>query len=201
MAEKGERKIRILIADDDYSVRKAFREGIRDSHYEIADEVSDGMSAVESARKIHPDMAVLDIEMPVMDGITASRILLEENSVYCTVMLTSFEEENYVRSAIENGAEGYITKPFSREQLLSVLDMSLSQSRERYLLKKDCVNLKRKIDSKDITNRAKLVIMEQKGLDENEAYKYLRELSRRKNISVETVSELVLAEWESQKSE
>lgn len=201
MAEKGERKIRILIADDDYSVRKAFRESIRDSHYEIADEVSDGMSAVESARKIHPDMAVLDIEMPVMDGITASRILLEENSVYCTVMLTSFEEENYVRSAIENGAEGYITKPFSREQLLSVLDMSLSQSRERYLLKKDCVNLKRKIDSKDITNRAKLVIMEQKGLDENEAYKYLRELSRRKNISVETVSELVLAEWENQKSE
>ncbi len=201
MAEKAERKIRILIADDDYSIRKAFRECIIKSRYEIADEVSDGISAVESARKLHPDMAVLDIEMPVMDGITASRIILEEGSAFCTVMLTSFEEENYVRSSIENGAEGYITKPFSREQLLAVLDMSFNQSKERYLLKKDCANLKRKIDNKDLTNRAKLVIMEKKGLDENEAYKYLRELSRRKNISVETVSELVLAEWENQKSE
>lgn len=201
MAEKAERKIRILIADDDYSVREAFRKCIADSRYEIADEVSDGMSAVESARKLHPDMAVLDIEMPVMDGIAASKIILDEGFVFCTVMLTSFEEENYVRSAIENGAEGYITKPFSKEQLLAVLDMSFNQSKDRYLLKKDCANLKRKIDNKDLTNRAKLVIMEKKGLDENEAYKYLRELSRRKNISVETVSELVLAEWENQKSE
>lgn len=201
MAEKNKRKIRIMIADDDFAVRKAFLECVANSHYEVVGEAADGLSAVETARAVHPDMAVLDIEMPNMDGLSVSKILLDENAVYCTVMLTSFETDDYVKTAIENGAEGYITKPFSREQLLSVLDMSFAQSRERHVLQKDCANLRRKIDSKEVANRAKLIVMEQKGLDENEAYKYLRELSRRKNISMENVAELILTEWENQKIE
>lgn len=201
MAEKNKRKIRIMIADDDFAVRKAFLECVVNSHYEVVGEAADGLSAVETARAVHPDMAVLDIEMPNMDGLSVSKILLDENVVYCTVMLTSFETDDYVKTAIENGAEGYITKPFSREQLLSVLDMSFAQSRERHVLQKDCANLRRKIDSKEVANRAKLIVMEQKGLDENEAYKYLRELSRRKNISMENVAELILTEWENQKIE
>ncbi|MCZ9312828.1 MAG: response regulator [Methanocorpusculum sp.] len=201
MPNKTQKKISVIIADDDFTIRDAFRECVKNSRYEIAAEAEDGMTAIEAARKIKPDMAVLDIEMPVADGITACGILMKENLVHCTVMLTSFETGDYINAAIESGAEGYITKPFERGQLLSVLDMCYAQSKERYMLKKDCTNLKRKLDSKEITNKAKLIVMEKRGLDENDAYKYLREMSKRKGVSVETVAEMIIAEWENHRSE
>ena len=201
MPNKTQKKISVIIADDDFTIRDAFRECVKNSRYEIAAEAEDGMTVLEAARKIKPDMAVLDIEMPVADGISACGILMKENLVHCTVMLTSFETGDYINAAIESGAEGYITKPFERGQLLSVLDMCYAQSKERYMLKKDCTNLKRKLDSKEITNKAKLIVMEKRGLDENDAYKYLREMSKRKGVSVETVAEMIIAEWENHKSE
>ena len=201
MPNKTQKKISVIIADDDFTIRNAFRECVKDSRYEIVAEAEDGMTVLEAARKIKPDMAVLDIEMPVADGISACGILMKENLVHCTVMLTSFETGDYINAAIESGAEGYITKPFERGQLLSVLDMCYAQSKERYMLKKDCTNLKRKLDSKEITNKAKLIVMEKRGLDENDAYKYLREMSKRKGVSVETVAEMIIAEWENHKSE
>ncbi len=201
MAEKMQKKISVLIADDDFAIRNAFREAVADSRYEVVFEAGNGVSAIDAARKIKPDMAVLDIEMPLCDGITVCGLLMEENLVHCTVMLTSFETGNYINSAIEKGAEGYITKPFSRDQLLSVLDMCYAQSKERYMLKKDCVNLKKKLDSKEVTNRAKLIVMENRSLDENDAYKYLREMSKRKGVSVETVAEMIITEWENSRSE
>lgn len=201
MPDKVQKKISVIIADDDFAIRNAFRECVKDSRYEIVAEAGDGMTAVELARKIKPDMAVLDIEMPVADGITACGIFTEENLVHCAVMLTSFETGNYINAAIEKGAEGYITKPFERGQLLSALDMCYAQSKERYMLKKDCTNLKRKLDSKEITNKAKLIVMENRGLSENDAYKYLREMSKRKGASVETVAEMIIAEWENHRSE
>lgn len=201
MAEKMQKKISVLIADDDFAIRNAFREAVADSRYEVVFEAGNGVSAIDAARKIKPDMAVLDIEMPLCDGITVCGLLTEENLVHCTVMLTSFETGNYINSAIEKGAEGYITKPFARDQLLSVLDMCYAQSKERYMLKKDCVNLKKKLDSKEVTNRAKLIVMENRSLDENDAYKYLREMSKRKGVSVETVAEMIIAEWENSRSE
>ena len=201
MAEKMQKKISVLIADDDFAIRNAFREAVADSRYEVVFEAGNGVSAIDAARKIKPDMAVLDIEMPLCDGITVCGLLTEENLVHCTVMLTSFETGNYINSSIEKGAEGYITKPFARDQLLSVLDMCYAQSKERYMLKKDCVNLKKKLDSKEVTNRAKLIVMENRSLDENDAYKYLREMSKRKGVSVETVAEMIIAEWENSRSE
>lgn len=201
MAEKIQKKISVLIADDDFAIRNAFREAVADSRYEVVFEAGNGVSAIDAARKIKPDMAVLDIEMPLCDGITVCGLLTEENLVHCTVMLTSFETGNYINSAIEKGAEGYITKPFARDQLLSVLDMCYAQSKERYMLKKDCVNLKKKLDSKEVTNRAKLIVMENRSLDENDAYKYLREMSKRKGVSVETVAEMIITEWENNRSE
>ena len=201
MSEKMQKKISVLIADDDFAIRNAFREAVADSRYEVVFEAGNGVSAIDAARKIKPDMAVLDIEMPLCDGITVCGLLTEENLVHCTVMLTSFETGNYINSAIKKGAEGYITKPFARDQLLSVLAMCYAQSKERYMLKKDCVNLKKKLASKEVTNRAKLIVMENRSLDENDAYKYLREMSKRKGVSVETVAEMIIAEWENSRSE
>ena len=101
MAEKMQKKISVLIADDDFAIRNAFREAVADSRYEVVFEAGNGVSAIEAARKIKPDMAVLDIEMPLCDGITVCGLLTEENLVHCTVMLTSFETGNYINSAIE----------------------------------------------------------------------------------------------------
>lgn len=106
MPNKTQKKISVIIADDDFTIRDAFRECVKDSRYEIVAEAEDGMTVLEAARKIKPDMAVLDIEMPVADGIAACGILMKENLVHCTVMLTSFETGDYINAAIESGAEG-----------------------------------------------------------------------------------------------
>lgn len=197
MTEKNTKKIRLLIADDDASIREKICECVKDTAYEVIAQADNGMNAVEIARNIGADMAILDIVMPMMDGMTASGMMMEEGTVHCTVMLTSFETDDYVEAAVKKGVESYITKPFTREQLLSVLDMSYAQSKERYLLKRECNNLRRKLDSKEIIAKAKVIIMEEKSVGENDAYVYLRELSKRKNISVETVAEMIIAKEES----
>lgn len=197
MPEKNTKTVRLLIADDDASIREKICECVKDTVYEVIAQADNGMSAVESARTANADVAMLDIVMPMMDGMTASGIMMEEGTVHCTVMLTSFETDDYVEAAVNKGVESYITKPFTREQLLSVLDMSCAQSKERYLLKRECTNLKKKLDSKEIIAKAKVIVMEERSVDENDAYIYLRELSKRKNISVETVAEMIIAKEES----
>lgn len=192
MAAESEKKVKIIIADDDFSVRNAVRSALLNSRYEVIGEASDGMNAVELAEKMKPDMALLDIEMPMMDGITASKLLLDKKLCYCTVMLTSFDQMEYVEDSLKGGAEGYLTKPFSTQQLLATLDMCLRQSKERHLAEKEYRNLEKKISGKDIVNTAKLILMEEKQLSENEAYTYLRELSKRKNISMESLAEMMI---------
>ena len=166
------------------------------AEYSVVGEASDGAATVERCRALGPDVALLDIQMPVLDGIGAARMLLGEGLVKCVVMLTAFSERVYIQDALDAGAFGYLTKPFEPEKILPTLELCIHQSREHHLLQKEHRSLSRRLDERSSVDRAKLLLIESKGMAEDEAYQYIRELSRRKGISMAKISDYLLAQME-----
>ena len=154
------------------------------------------MAAVALCRKLRPDLVLLDVKMPLLNGIDAARLIREERSARCIVMLTSFDDQSCVEQALAAGAAGYLTKPLRVEDILPTLELCLSHTKEYYLLEKNCGSLKRRLASREIVDLAKLTVMEERGLTEEEAYVLIRELSRRKNLSMEQVARSILEKGE-----
>lgn len=194
----GERRVTTLfLADDDESVRRTLWEFfVQYPRYQIVGEAYDGAAAVEACRRLKPDVALLDIRMPVLDGLRAAKLLLGEELVRCVVMLTAFSDRVYIRDALDAGAFGYLTKPFDPEKILPTLELCIHKSREYHLLKKEHQNLSRRLGERAVVDRAKLVLMETKEMAEDEAYQYIRELSKRMCMSMATVSKYLLAKVE-----
>ena len=117
MSSTGTPKTTLFLADDEESIRRTLREFFAElPDYRIVGEACDGMEAVEGCKKARPDVALLDIQMPVLDGIGAAKLILAERSAKCVIMLTAFSDQTYVQEALEAGAFGYLTKPFQPEQ-------------------------------------------------------------------------------------
>ncbi|HWS42999.1 MAG TPA: response regulator [Pseudoflavonifractor sp.] len=187
----------LFLADDDESVRRTLWEFfVQYPRYQIVGEAYDGAAAVEACRRLKPDVALLDIRMPVLDGLRAAKLLLGEELVRCVVMLTAFSDRVYIRDALDAGAFGYLTKPFDPEKILPTLELCIHKSREYHLLKKEHQNLSRRLGERAVVDRAKLVLMETKEMAEDEAYQYIRELSKRMCMSMATVSKYLLAKVE-----
>ncbi len=132
----------IFLADDDACVRRTLMDFFASCpYYRVIGQASDGAQAVEQCRDLRPDVALLDIQMPILDGIKAAQILLEEKSVKCVVMLTAFSDMGYIHQALDIGAFGYLTKPFEPEKILPTLEVCIHQSKEHNLLQKEYTNM------------------------------------------------------------
>lgn len=189
---KGINKKSVFLADDDLLVRKDIRRCLKDTEYVIVGEASDGVDAVEKCRELRPDVVLLDIGMPLLDGVGAARLLTEQKLSRCVIMLTSFEDRSYVDQAIEAGATGYLIKPADTETITSTIQICLAKVREYRDSQKKLSKLKRRNDDNKIFNSAKLYLMEEKGMTESSAYAFLNEISRRKNISQRQAAEYLL---------
>ncbi len=190
-------KTTLFLADDEESIRRTLREFFAElPDYRIVGEACDGMEAVEGCKKARPDVALLDIQMPVLDGIGAAKLILAERSAKCVIMLTAFSDQTYVQEALEAGAFGYLTKPFQPEKILPTLELCIARSKEFHLLYKEHRHLSRRCQERSEVDRAKLLLMETKGMSEEEAYRYIRELSRRKGMSMARVSKYLVTQME-----
>lgn len=182
----------VLLVDDDQPIREELRRFFSGTSYRVVGEAPDGMEAVALCRQLQPDVVLLDVKIPLVNGIDAAQLIREERSARCIVMLTSFDDQACVEQALAAGAAGYLTKPLQAEDILPTLELCLSHTKEYYLLEKRCGNLRRRLASREIVDRAKLTIMEERGLSEEDAYVLIRELSRRKNLSMEQVAHSLL---------
>ncbi|CAA9560203.1 MAG: Two-component transcriptional response regulator PdtaR, LuxR family [uncultured Thermomicrobiales bacterium] len=185
------RSPRIIIADDESLIRLDLREMLTQLGYEVIAEAGDGTTALELARKLQPDLLVMDIKMPGIDGIAAAEILTRER-IAPVVLVTAYSDQGLVDRAKEAGVVGYVVKPFRETELMPVIELSLARFDEFRALEREVGDLKDALETRKLVERAKGVLMETHGLRESEAFHRIRKTSMDARKSMKEVAEAIL---------
>ena len=187
--------MRILVAEDETIIRLDLRELLERAGFDVCAEARDGVEAVELARSEQPDLAVLDVKMPRLDGIEAARRILDERPIPI-VMLTAYGQEELVSRAIEAGVFGYLVKPFREQDLLPAIRTARARHEELAALREQADSLAEALASRKSIERAKGLLMEREGLSEQEAFARLRKASQVSGRPMKVVAEAVVATFE-----
>lgn len=182
---------RIIIADDESLIRLDLREMLTHLGYDVIGEAGDGRSAMDLARKLRPDLVIMDIKMPDLDGISAAEGLTGDR-IAPVVLLTAYSDQALVDRAKEAGVVGYVVKPFREAELMPVIELSLARFEEFQALEREVGNLKEALESRKVVERAKGVLMEVHGLREAEAFHRIRKTSMDARKSMREVAEAIL---------
>jgi response regulator NasT len=184
--------LRILIAEDETIIRLDLRELLERAGFEVVAEARDGEEAVELARSAAPDLALLDVKMPRLDGIEAARRILDERAIPI-VMVTAYGEEELVARAVEAGVFGYLVKPFRESDLLPAIATARARHEELVALREEADSLAEALAARKAIERAKGLLMEREGLTENEAFARLRKASQISGRPLRVVAEALIA--------
>ncbi|MDQ4045172.1 MAG: response regulator [Chloroflexota bacterium] len=189
--------IRIIIADDESIIRMDLREMLGHLGYDVVAEAADGRSAVELARRLTPDLVIMDIKMPDMDGITAATELAD-GRVAPVVLLTAYSESSLIGQAKEAGVCGYLVKPFRETELMPVIELALARFQDMRNLEQEVTDLREALETRKLVERAKGVLMEVHGLRESDAFNRMRKTSMDNRKSMREVAEAILLTYEVQ---
>jgi response regulator NasT len=169
-------KIRIVIADDESLIRMDLREMLTSLGYLVVGEVGDGRSAVNAARELKPDILIMDIKMPDMDGIEAAKILTEEG-IAPVVLLSAYSQSDLVERAREAGVIAYLVKPIRDTDLPPAIEIALARYREFMEVQKEINDLTEALETRKLVDRAKGILMDRQGLSEAEAFRKIQKMS------------------------
>lgn len=183
-------KTQILVAEDESLIRLDIVETLTEAGYEVVADVGDGEQALEMATQHEPDLAILDVKMPKMDGISVAA-KLQEMSVP-VVMLTSFSDAELVKSATEAGAMAYVVKPFSASDLLPAIQIALSRGQELIDLEAEIADLSERLETRKLLDRAKGILQVKMKLSEPEAYRWMQKASMDRRLTIAQVAETVI---------
>ena len=184
--------MRILIAEDETIIRLDLRSLLEGAGFEVCAEAKDGLEAVELASSEQPDLAVLDVKMPRLDGIEAARRILDERPIPI-VMVTAYGERELVARAVEAGVFGYLVKPFRETDLLPAIETARGRHEELTALRAEAESLADALAARKAIERAKGLLMEREGLTENEAFARLRKASQISGRPLKVVAEALIA--------
>jgi AmiR/NasT family two-component response regulator len=188
--------VRILIAEDETIIRLDLRELLERAGFEVCAEAKDGLEAVELARSEEPDLAVLDVKMPRLDGIEAARRILDERPIPI-VMLTAYGQDELVSRAVEAGVFGYLVKPFRETDLLPAIAAARARHDELATLREEATSLAEALAARKSIERAKGLLMAKEGLNEQEAFERLRRASQLAGRPLKVVADALIATFES----
>ncbi len=186
-------RTRIIIADDESLIRRDLREMLTDQGYLIIGEASDGRTAVEMARKLKPDLVIMDIrfEGDDFDGIDAARVLTEED-IAPVLLLSAYSQRDLVERAKEAGVVGYLVKPFSEADLAPAIETALERFHEFRAIKKEAKDLRRTLETRKSVDRAKGLLMDKEGMSEAEAFRRIQKLSMDSRKPMRVVAEAII---------
>ena len=184
--------MRILIAEDETIIRLDLRELLERAGFEVCAEARDGAEAVELARAEQPDLAVLDVKMPQLDGIEAARRILDERPIPI-VMLTAYGQQELVSRAVEAGIFGYLVKPFRETDLLPAIQTARARYDELSALREEAESLSEALAARKSIERAKGLLMEKEKLTEQEAFARLRRASQVSGRPLKVVADAIIA--------
>ncbi len=183
---------RILIAEDETIIRLDLCDMLVRAGFEVCAEARDGEEAVALARSEQPDLAIMDVKMPKLDGIDAARRILEERPIPI-VMLTAYGQAEIVSRAVEAGVYGYLVKPFREQDLLPAIESARARHGELQALREEAESLAEALASRKAIERAKGLLMEKEGLTESDAFARLRKASQASGRPLKVIAEAVVA--------
>jgi two-component system, response regulator PdtaR len=184
--------LRILVAEDETIIRLDLKETLERAGFEVCGEPRDGEEAVELAREEKPDLAVLDVKMPRLDGIEAARRILAERPIPI-VMLTAYGHDELVARAVEAGVFAYLVKPFRESDLLPAIQTAKARYAELEALREEAESLAEALATRKVVERAKGLLMEQEGLSERDAFTRLQRVSQTSGRPMKVVAEALIA--------
>jgi two-component system, response regulator PdtaR len=184
--------MRILVAEDETIIRLDLKETLERAGFEVCGEARDGEEAVELAREERPDLAVLDVKMPRLDGIEAARRILAERPIPI-VMLTAYGHDELVARAVEAGVFAYLVKPFRESDLLPAIQTAKARYAELEALREEAESLAEALATRKVVERAKGLLMEQEGLSEQDAFTRLQRVSQTSGRPMKVVAEALIA--------
>ena len=184
-------KLRVLIADDDPIIRLDLKQMLENLDYEVVAEAGDGQQAIAAAREANPDICILDVKMPVMDGIEAVSIITEEN-IAPTILLTAYSDRELVDRAKDAGVFAYLVKPFKPSDLPPAIEVARSRYEQNLQLNKEVSSLSEKLETRKLIDRAKGILMDEHGMNETEAYRRIQLQSMNLRKTMKEVAEAII---------
>jgi len=182
---------RVVVAEDETLIRLDIVEMLQQEGYDVVAQAADGEQAVELAREHRPDLVLMDVKMPVMDGITAAATLAQER-IAPVVLLTAFNQRELVERAQEAGAMAYVVKPFTAGDLVPAMEIAISRGEQIAALAAEIEDLTEQFETRKLVDRAKSRLMGQLGLSEPDAFRWIQKTSMDRRLSMRQVAETVL---------
>jgi len=185
---------RVVVAEDESLIRLDIVETLRGHGFDVVGEAADGIKAVELARSLKPDLMVMDIKMPNLDGLSAAeQIAVLKIPV---VLLTAFSQQELVARAAEVGAMAFLVKPFSPEELLPAIEIALSRHQQLVQLEAEVADLSERLETRKLVERAKGILSEKMALNEPEAFRWIQKASMDRRLSMAEVARTVIEQLE-----
>jgi response regulator NasT len=180
--------------EDEALIRLDLAEMLREEGYDVVGEVGDGGAAVEMARKLRPDLVIMDIKMPKVDGIEAAGTIVEER-IAPVVMLTAFSQRELIERARDAGAMAYLVKPFARHELVPAIELAVSRFAEVQALENEVASLQEKLETRKAVDRAKGLLMTKQKMTEPEAFRWIQRTAMDRRTTMRAVADAVIEEF------
>jgi two-component system, response regulator PdtaR len=184
---------RVVIAEDEALIRLDLKEMLEEEGYAVVGEAGDGETAVKLAEEHRPDLVILDVKMPVLDGISAAERIAGEK-LAPVLMLTAFSQRELVERARDAGAMAYLVKPFSKSDLVPAIEMAVSRFQELRALESEVADLSLRLETRKLVDRAKSVLQTKYGLSEPAAFRWIQKTSMDRRMSMQAVAQAVIEE-------
>jgi response regulator NasT len=183
--------VRVVIAEDEALIRMDLAEMLADEGYEVVGQAGDGQQAVALAEQLRPDLVILDVKMPVLDGIAAAERIAAQR-IAPVVMLTAFSQRDLVERARDAGAMAYLVKPFSQSDLAPAIEMAVSRFAEIAALESEVADLHERLETRKAVERAKNVLQRDLGLTEPDAFRWIQKTAMDLRLTMRQVAEGVI---------
>jgi response regulator NasT len=184
--------IRVVIAEDEAIIRLDLKESLEEEGYEVVGEAGRGDQAIELARELRPDLAILDIKMPGVDGLTAARTIAAER-ICAVLMLTAFSQREIIEEARDAGALAYLVKPFQKNDLIPAIEVAIGRFRELQQLDSEVDALGEQLESRKLVDRAKGILIDECSMREQEAFTFIQRTAMSERSRMRDVAERIVA--------
>jgi len=185
---------RVVVAEDESLIRLDIVETLRDNGFDVVGEAGDGEAAVALATELRPDLVVMDVKMPLLDGISAAERLTKDH-IALVVLLTAFSQKELVERATDAGALAYVVKPFTPNDLLPAIEIALARHAQIIALETEVSDLAERFETRKLVDRAKGLLNDKMGLTEPEAFRWIQKASMDRRLTMQDVAKTIIEQF------